>query len=375
MQGRADNIAARAELREHPDAPTAAVGHSPTAAAPAAVGPHAGVKPDGDAPSGSGTGVAADPRAVASVAAAGVSRPAISPLPPEPGGDEPPGTDADPITDPAGTLTASFRILPPEVERDITLLIALGLVLFLNLSFVAASFDLIPLGQAPDPDREKERRGQVEKSEVVTVELVEEPDPESRSKLSRIGADAPPAPPAEEQPPAEETPPAEQQQPQPDKAQVERPEPKPAKPERQRSEPRDPGRELSIADFDVTMDAYKEAVERAEARRKLTPQQRAAEQQRIGGAAPQGTQSAYSKSVTTALAKNKPRTYLTRGEVYIRFQLNRDGSIQYIRVLQSSGDPLMDQTGIEAIRKTTFPPAPPDVDPRDLSYTIHFVFS
>ena len=121
--------------------------------------------------------------------------------------------------------------------------------------------------------------------------------------------------------------------------------------------------------------ATERATERAQAERRRRSDPRSAEAQRIKGAAAQGTQSAYSKSVTTALARNKPKAYLSRGSVYVQFELTMSGALRYVRVVQSSGDPLLDQTGIDAIKKTSFPAPPPDVDPRDLRYTIHYVFN
>ncbi|MEQ1710425.1 MAG: TonB family protein [Hyphomicrobium sp.] len=280
----------------------------------------------------------------------------------------------------AATLSAAVRILPPDVDRDRTFLIAVGLVLLIHAGFVAGTV-YRPAPSAGDAarDQEQERRGQVEVSETITVELVEEPDGASKSKLSQIGADAPPAPQAEPQPEppsppveAQDAPPVpkdqlqEQAKPQERAKPVERP---------KRTPPADAVPELSPDDFDTTMAVYAEAVERAQAERRRQADPRSAEAQRIKGAAAQGKQSAYSKSVTTALARNKPKGYLTRGGVYVQFELTMTGALRYVRVVQSSGDPLLDQTGVDAVKKTPFPAPPADVDPRDLRYTIHYVFN
>lgn len=283
-----------------------------------------------------------------------------------------PGPERAPAVAPAEALTAAVRILPPRRERDPTFPIALGLVFLAHLGFVAGA---LHKGRAPESggERAEERRGQVEVSETITVELVEDPDGASRSKLSQMGAESPPGP---QSPPS---PPADAQQ-----AEPHQPAREPAKPvEQAQPSPRpkepppvpDAVPELSLEDFDTTMDAYAAAIERAQAEQRRRADPRTAEAQRIKGAAAQGTQSAYSKSVTTALARNKPKVYLSRGSVYVQFELDRTGALRYVRVAQSSGDPLLDQTGVDAIRKTTFPPPPPDVDPRDLRYTIHYVFN
>ncbi len=287
------------------------------------------------------------------------------------------GSAADPLTG----LTAAVRILPPHRERDRTLLIALALVLLAHVGFVAGTL-YRPAAPAGETAREQERRGQVDVSETITVELVEEPDAASKSKQSQIGEDAPPA----EQSPPQPTPPAPpaegekaEQQPPEEPKPVEREKPveeakKAAQPKRAPPPP-DAAPELSLEDFDTTMDEYAAAVERAQAERRRRTDPRTAEAQRIKGAAAQGTQSAYSKSVTTALARNKPKGYLTRGGVYVQFELTMTGALRYVRVVQSSGDPLLDQTGVDAVKKTPFPAPPADVDPRDLRYTIHYVFN
>ncbi len=290
------------------------------------------------------------------------------------------------LTGPPTELSAAVRILPAVVDRDRTFLIALGLVLLIHAGFVAGTL-YRPAPSAGDAaqDQEQERRGQVEVSETITVELVEEPDGSSKSKLSQIGADAPPAPQAEPQP-EPPSPPVEAQDVPPELKDQPKEQAKPqeqAKPAEQpkraeqlkRTPPPDAAPELSPDDFDTTMTAYAEAVERAQAERRRQADPRSAEAQRIKGAAAQGKQSAYSKSVTTALAKNKPKGYLTRGGVYVQFELTMTGALRYVRVVQSSGDPLLDQTGVDAVKKTPFPVPPADVDPRDLRYTIHYVFN
>lgn len=278
-------------------------------------------------------------------------------------------------------LSAAVRILPAHRERDRTFLIALGLVLLAHVGFVAGTL-YQPAGSPDDATQEQERRGQVDVSETITVELVEDPDGASKSKQSQIGVDAPPG----EQSPLQPTPPtppseaekAEQQPPEDPKPQnTEKPveQAKPSAQPKRAPPPPDAAPELSLEDFDTTMDEYAAAVDRAqaEARRRADP--RTAEAQRIKGAAAQGKQSAYSKSVTTALARNKPKGYLTRGAVYVQFELTMTGALRYVRVVQSSGDPLLDQSGVDAVKKTPFPAPPPDVDPRDLRYTIHYVFN
>ncbi len=304
-------------------------------------------------------------------------------------------------------LAADDPLFRPVRERDLTFWIALGIVLLLHAGFLAASIRI-----AGEEAAERERRGQVERSETVTVELVEEPDPDSRSKRSQSGADAPPAPfqpPAQPPPPPpprqqaqpEPQPPAPEQASEPPAAEVARAEPppddpslaapqpaasaptteppktEPAKPEARKPEPAKPQpprpkpaeASLSLDDFDLTMDEYARAVDRAQAQRRAS-----ADAQRLKGAAPVGRQSEYSKAVIAALAKTKPKSYLTRGSVYVGFELTPSGQLRVVRVLQTSGDPLLDQLGVDAIKKATFPVPPQGTSVRDLTYVIHYRF-
>lgn len=250
----------------------------------------------------------------------------------------------------AGAIGAAYRIEPPRPERDVTPLIALGLIVLLNMGF-AASFVVPVRWMAPAPATERDPRGQVERSETITVELVENPDAESRLDRSQLGASAAPAPDA---PDAENAPP--------------QPVPPERTPEQSPSEP-----QLSLDDFDITMNDYVRAVEAAQAESRR-PRARSAEPPEVKGAARQGQQSAYAKSVIAALSRTKPTSYLTRGEVYVRFEIDAEGRLKFVRVIQSSNDPLMDKMAVDAIKSARFAPPPADVDPRDLSYVIHYRF-
>lgn len=271
----------------------------------------------------------------------------------------------------ASRLLADGRLQHSDLPPDRTIWFALAIVVVLHLAVVAASIRF-GIG-APDLDQ----RGQLENARTVTVELVEAPDPAADLKRSQLGDDTPPAPEQIAQPevaqrdaqPDQKEARAEPERP-PDKVEPPPPDPKPeAKPNQKPP--------VNLEGIDVTMDAYAAAVDAQAARQR---QQRSvasrpsAERQRVLGAGAQGKQSEYAKSVIAALAKTKPQVYLTKGEVHVAFELNEAGQIKFIKVLQSSRDVLMDDLAVSAIKRAKFGVPPPNVDPRDLSYLIHYNF-
>jgi TonB family protein len=257
-------------------------------------------------------------------------------------------------------LSTGDRITQPLLYRDRTFLIALGIVAFLSLSSAVA---IIPFGdEPPQQSADQEKRGQVEKSETVTVELVENPDAHAKTKLSQMGENAPVAPPVEPAPdqPTPPTPPEpEPKPPEPDKK------PQPQKADKPAEKP------LTIDDFDVTMKDYAKAVDQAQEQRRL--QRQTTQKSRVAGAAPQGQQSAYVKSVLAVVAAHKPQVYISKGDVYVQFVLNMSGQIAGIRVVESSGDKLLDQIALDSLKVLKFPVPPPNVNPNDLNYMIHYV--
>jgi TonB family protein len=277
------------------------------------------------------------------------------------------GTDPEPIIDPQ-QLLAEGRVLGSQLPPDRTFWFALAIVAVLHLGVVVASIRF-GIG-APDLDQ----RGQVENARTVTVELVEAPDAASDLKRSQLGDDTPPAPaqePQQEVSPQEarsvpETPPEKP----PEKIEPPKPETKSVTKPSEKPPP-------NLEGIDVTMDAYAAAVDAQVARQRQERRDAsrpAAERQRVLGAGAQGKQSAYAKSVIAALAKTKPQLSLTKGDVHVAFELTPAGQIKFIKILQSSRDAFIDDLAVSAIQRAKFGVPPPDVEPRDLSYVIHYTF-
>ena len=268
----------------------------------------------------------------------------------------------------AGDLTAGPRLFTGTLQRDRTALFALGIIV--TFVFVHVASRLIGIDLLPAPSAEQmDARGQVDDPKTVTVELVEAPDANSSSRHSQAGEKAPPAPPTPETPP---TPEAQET------LQKDAEKPKPEKPDKpvKTAKAEEPALEqLRPEDFDVTMDSYAKAVEKAqEERKRQKAAPRPSEAAELAGAAPKGQQSPYAKSVIAALSKTKPKVYVTRGEVFVQFTLTMAGQIASVEVLRSSHDPLIDQMAINAIKTAKYPVPTPGVDPRDLHYMIHYVF-
>jgi TonB family protein len=254
------------------------------------------------------------------------------------------------------------RILPTATEYDRTFLFALLIVLFLHVLALAASIQL-GIGNPPAL-----RKGQVENTQTVTVELVEAPDPRSQLKVSQDGSDAPPAPQAEE---AEAAKPVE--------AQDERAEVRPVREQPKVADAaKDPPKQepISLEGIDVTLNDYVAAVDAqmAQQRQKRQKAKSAADRARVLGAAPEGEQSPYAKSVIAELAKNKPPVAISQGEVLIGFELNPTGTLKFVKVLMSSNDKYLDEMALNAVKRTKFPIAPPGANWEDLTYQISYVF-
>lgn len=295
---------------------------------------------------------------------------------------------------PLATLTAFDRILQPSTDRDRTFLIALGLVFGLHL---VALIGALALGDGVPDLSQAERRGQVETSRSIEVELVEAPSEDAERRPSQVGKDVPPAPPMPEVAPspaqpevqeAKAVPPPQQPRagtpPEPD-AQPAKPEEAVASeepalaPQKPAEKPKEPPKDkpkdqpLKPEDFDTSIADYAKAVERSAAARKQSQQAALAyERAQEFGAAPVGRQSAYTRATLAMLSRTKPDLFTTRGQVYISFELDRAGKLTSIKLVKSSGDLLLDTTIYDWLKRAKYDVPPPDATHDDLHYDIHF---
>jgi protein TonB len=91
--------------------------------------------------------------------------------------------------------------------------------------------------------------------------------------------------------------------------------------------------------------------------------------------ASRGNALSYGAMVRAQLARNKPMGNGLRGTVQVSFGIGNDGNIRYVRVSQSSGSAMLDDTALAAIRKSApFEQPPADLTPGQLAYVIPFYF-
>jgi protein TonB len=130
--------------------------------------------------------------------------------------------------------------------------------------------------------------------------------------------------------------------------------------------------------------------ERKKDKEKRTPQQEShqqvagsstsrsnASQANVSGrvSASRGNALSYGARVRAQLTRNKPTAMGIRGTVYVSFGISSDGAIRYLKVSESSGSAMLDNTALAVIRKSApFGEPPPDLTPKQLAYVIPFYF-
>lgn len=63
------------------------------------------------------------------------------------------------------------------------------------------------------------------------------------------------------------------------------------------------------------------------------------------------------------------------GEAIVRFRLDRNGKVTLSKILKSTGSAPLDQAALEMVESAQpFPPAPPDIGDKDLSFIAPVVF-
>jgi len=97
--------------------------------------------------------------------------------------------------------------------------------------------------------------------------------------------------------------------------------------------------------------------------------------ERQAAAASAGAASAYAQSILETLARNRPRTTAgVRGTVRIGFTVARSGQVDAARVIASSGQTVLDEAALAAVRSVRFPEPPPHLAATQLSYEIPYIF-
>jgi protein TonB len=268
-----------------------------------------------------------------------------------------------------GVLNAEQRIRRSAEQNERTLWT--GAVLATLIYAFAIAGPSIPgiavLFPPPADQAEKERRGQ----DSIDVEIVPDPDRNTQTKRWREGA-LPSPQPADQLPQPAQT------------AALQPPDKPDEKTEEQQTqeqtEPRPDSSPMAL-DIDSLVDAAAADLTKKidQAFAKKPKKQHEAQvisggdlQVRGKGAA--GKSNPYTRSVIAALLKTRPGPFALWGRVLVSFQIGDSGQINYVHMLQSSGNSAMDEAAVEAIRKAHFGPPPPGLSPDDRTYIIDYIF-
>ncbi len=83
----------------------------------------------------------------------------------------------------------------------------------------------------------------------------------------------------------------------------------------------------------------------------------------------------YARDVALVIGRNSPRGVGLKGKVLIEFTLSpHDGTLQATAVAIPSGMAKLDQLALSAIAKGKYPPPPPGMSARDLTFRVPFAF-
>jgi periplasmic protein TonB len=288
-----------------------------------------------------------------------------------------------------GVLDADQRIRSIAEQNERTLWTSAIAVTLIYAAVVAAQ--VMNLGGLSSMEHElqqqRERRGQ--DGTTISVELVPDPDKESKTTKWREGAQqAPnPAPPQPQQQPSPPQPevhpelkPAEKQVK--EEAKEEAKEKEESKQDTSEKENKEAG-QPSLPDLEALVDAaatdLNEQVKAHYDRkpRRAQPQQQAMYSgggMQVRGSGASGKSDEFSKSVIAALMKTRPGPFALWGRVLVTFQITQQGDLLYVRVLHSSGNKAMDDAAVSAIHKAQFTKPPPGLSPEARTYIIDYIF-
>ncbi len=104
---------------------------------------------------------------------------------------------------------------------------------------------------------------------------------------------------------------------------------------------------------------------------------RAAEASIAASAAAQATEgqmARYAMLVRAALGAARPTHTGRRGRTIVRFLVNEAGSVSYASVTTSSGYVELDEAALSSVRKSSFPPPPPELSEGQRQFLVPFDF-
>jgi TonB family protein len=94
---------------------------------------------------------------------------------------------------------------------------------------------------------------------------------------------------------------------------------------------------------------------------------------RPAGITRSGENDEFGRGVIRALRKTMPEMK-ERGRVTVRFLLTQDGNLVEVRLVRSSGNPMLDQAVMFAVQQTSFPFPPPDAPSVDRTFVVTYIY-
>ena len=91
-------------------------------------------------------------------------------------------------------------------------------------------------------------------------------------------------------------------------------------------------------------------------------------------AASPGAVREYSRYVTQALARTKPRGTGTLGTVRVKLMIGASGELAVASITKSSGMPQLDELAVAAVRRTRFPAPPAGMTALQLTFEVPYHF-
>ena len=95
---------------------------------------------------------------------------------------------------------------------------------------------------------------------------------------------------------------------------------------------------------------------------------------RPAGITRSGENDEFGRGVIRALRKTMPDMDPVRGNVTVRILLSQDGNLVEVHLVRSSGNPMMDQSVVFAVRQSSFPFPPPNAPPVDRTFVVTYIY-
>jgi TonB family protein len=95
---------------------------------------------------------------------------------------------------------------------------------------------------------------------------------------------------------------------------------------------------------------------------------------RPAGITRSGENDEFGRGVIRSLRKTMPDMGTRRGRVTVRFLLSPDGNLVEVRLVRSSGNPMLDQGVLFAVQQTSFPFPPPNAPPVDRTFLVTYIY-